>query len=85
MVINKKDVKYRKFTFYRLLSIVSLKFVGTVFVSLSRDSIILSHVMAKSSIILAKYFLFLQLDVAGRFRIHEVFYTHIGIVIPPLI
>ena len=43
----------------------SLKFIQTVFVSSSYDSIISSHAIAESSIILAKYFSFLQLHVAG--------------------
>ena len=43
-----------------------LKFVViTNFVSSSYDSIISSHVITKSSIILAKYFPFSQLHVAG--------------------
>ena len=42
-----------------------LKFVVVVFVSSSYDSIISSHVINKSSIILAKYFPFPQLHVAG--------------------
>ena len=51
------QVKYRNFTFDRLL--FSLKFV-----SLSYDSIISSHVMTESFIIIPKYFSFLQ-HVAG--------------------
>ena len=45
----------------------SLKFVGTVVTSLydlGSASIISSHVIAESSILLAKYFGFLQLHVA---------------------
>ena len=42
-----------------------LKFVVLAFVSSSYDSIISSHVITKSSIILAKYFPFSQLHVAG--------------------
>ena len=61
------EAKYRNFVFYRLL--FSLKFVGAVFVSLTFNiasaSIISSHSIAESSIILAKYFPFLQLHVAG--------------------
>ena len=58
------QVTSRNFVFYRLLSFL-LKFVGIVFVSSSYDSITTSHVIAELSIILAKYFLFSQLYVAG--------------------
>ena len=54
----KWQVKHRNFVFYKLLSI---KFLQFVFVS----SMILSHVIAESSAVLAKYFPFLQLHVAG--------------------
>ena len=54
----KWQVKHRNFVFYKLLSI---KFLRFVFVS----SMILSHVIAESSAVLAKYFPFLQLHVAG--------------------
>ena len=42
----------------------SLKFVKIIFASLSYDSIILSHEIAESSIMLAKFFPFSQLHVA---------------------
>ena len=47
-------VNYRDFVFYKLYK----------FVSSSYDSIVSSHIIAKSSIILAKYFSFPQLHVA---------------------
>ena len=53
------QVRYRNVVFYRLL--FSLKLVGTVFVS----SMISSHEITESSIILAKYFPFSQLHVLG--------------------
>ena len=56
------QVKYRNFASYRLLSF-HLKFF--VFISLSYDSMTLSHIIAESSIILAKYFPFSQLHVEG--------------------
>ena len=49
--------KYRNVVFYRLL--FSLKFVGTVFIF----SVISSHVISESSVILAKYLPFLQVYV----------------------
>ena len=52
----KMQAKYRKFVFYRLL---------VKFVSFPYDTIISSHIIAELSIILAKYFPFLQLHVAG--------------------
>ena len=42
-----------------------MKFVGIVFISSSYDFITSSQIIAESSIILAKYFPFLQLHVAG--------------------
>ena len=61
------QVKYRNFMFYRLF--FSLKFVGAVFVfesyKLASASIISSHVIAESSIVLPKYIPLLQLHVAG--------------------
>ena len=57
------QVKCRHFVFYRLF--FSLEFVGAVFVSLSYDSIISAHVMTESSIIIAKYLPFLQLNTGG--------------------
>ena len=53
------QVKYRHFVFYR--SLFKLKFVETVFVS----SVISSHVLTELSIILPKYFPFLELHIAG--------------------
>ena len=58
MVIKKRQVKYGNFVFYKLYL---LKFVGTVFVS----SIISSHEINESSVILAKYFPFSPLHVAA--------------------
>ena len=71
MVINKKAVKKKKkFVFYKLY-VFSLKFVGIVFVSSLFDSacasIIPSHVITESSIMLTNYFSFSQLHVA-RFQ-----------------
>ena len=43
----------------------SLKFVGIVFISSLYDSITSWQIIAESSIILAKYFPFSQLHVAG--------------------
>ena len=59
VLIDKKQAKYRFFVCYSLL--FSLKFVETIFVS----SIILSHVIAETSIILAKHFPFSHLYVLG--------------------
>ena len=59
MVINKNVSKIKKIFVSHL---VSLKFIGKVFVS---ASIISSHVITESSIILAKYLPFLQLHVLG--------------------
>ena len=53
------QVKYRNFAFSRLL------FFSLKFVSFSYDSIVSSHIIAELSIILAKYFPFSQLHVAG--------------------
>ena len=62
------QVKYRIF-FCFTVYFISLKFIGIVFVSSSFDlafvSIISSYVTTESSIILAKYFPFSQLHVAG--------------------
>ena len=60
MVNDKKTSKIQKFCIVEVV-FVSLKFVGKVFVS----SIISSYVITESSIILAKYFSFSQLHVAG--------------------
>ena len=74
MIINKMASKIKKFVFYRLF--LSLKFVEIVFVS----SIISSHVITESSIILAKYLPFLQLHVEGFqikfFHIYDVLHSH---------
>ena len=59
MVINKKASKIQKF-FVLQATFFSLQFVGIFFVS----SIILSHVITESSVILAKDLLFSQLDAA---------------------
>ena len=61
MVINKEDSKVQKF-FVLQIAFLSIKFVLTVFVS---SSITSSHVITESSIILAKYLPFSQLQVAG--------------------
>ena len=53
------QVKYRNLVFYKLYSF-SLELVSS-----SYDSIISSHVITESSIILAKYFPFSQLHVEG--------------------
>ena len=63
VVTNKKASKIKKF--YVLQIAFLLNFVGIVSVSLSYNSIALSHVIAKSFIILAKYFPLLQLHVEG--------------------
>ena len=55
--------KYTNFVFYRLL--FPLKFVENVFVYWTSESIISAHVITESSLILAKYFPFSQLHVAG--------------------
>ena len=76
------QVKYRNFDFYRLL-FFSLKFVGIVFVSSHNlavasslyDSIISSHVIAESSIILAMS----QDSKHNLFHKHDVIYIHIDI------
>ena len=60
MVINKKASKIYKF-FVSQIVFFSIKFCVTIFVS---SSIISSHVIVESSIMLAKYFPFLQLHVA---------------------
>ena len=51
----------------------SLKFVGIVFISSSRDSITSTQIIAESSTILAKYFPFLQMHVAG---FQTYFFSH---------
>ena len=70
------QAKYGNFMSYSLF--FSLQFVGTVFLYLSyalaTASIIPSHVITELSTILAKYFLFLELHVAG-FQIHS--FSHI--------
>ena len=60
MVINKKTSKTWKF-FVLQIPLFLLKFVVTVFVSYAKIS---WHVIAESSIIVAKYFPFPQLHVA---------------------
>ena len=64
ILINKNASKIYKF-FVLHVVFFSLKFVGTVFVSLSDDSMISVHKNAESSKILAKYYPLLQLHVAG--------------------
>ena len=61
LILIKREVKVDFFCFTGCNFL--LKFVGTVSVSSSYDSIISSHVITESSIILAKYFLFSQLCV----------------------
>ena len=73
MVIYKKASKIQKFCVLQVYIFFSLKFVGTFFVSLLFDlvllfnlayaSIILSHITTESPIILAKYFPFSKLHV----------------------
>ena len=53
------QAKYKNCIFF------ASKFVGTVFVCSFYDSVTSSHVITESSVILAKYFLFWQLHVAG--------------------
>ena len=60
MVINKRVSKIYKFLVL-LVMFTSLKFSGTVFVT----SIVSSHIIAESSIILAKYLPFPQVHGAG--------------------
>ena len=60
----KMQVKYRNFAFDSLL-LFSLKFVGIVFISSSYNSITSPQIIVKLSIILAKYFKFSQIHVAG--------------------
>ena len=55
----KMQVKHKNFKI--------LKFVGVAFISASYHFITSSHIIAKLSIILAKYFPFSQLDIA-RFQ-----------------
>ena len=59
-------MNYRNFVYYKFFL---SKFVGNIFVSLSFDlasaSRILSHAIAERSIILAKYFPFLQIHIVG--------------------
>ena len=66
--LKKLQVKYqnvfRNFLFF-FFAFFLLKFVRIVFVSSSSDFIILSHLIDKSSITLAKYVLFPQLHVTG--------------------
>ena len=60
------QVKYKDFVFYNfVITFFSLKFVGIVFVFSLYGSITSSQLIAESFIIGAKYFPFLQLDVAG--------------------
>ena len=58
------QVKYNNSAFHRFF-FFSLKFVGTVFVSLSYDCITSSRIIAESSITLPKYFPFSQPHVEG--------------------
>ena len=69
MIINKKASKIQKFCLLQVI-FFSLKFVGIVFVS----SVISSQAITESLIIIAKYFPFLQLHVAG-FQIYS--FSHI--------
>ena len=64
MAINKNASKIQK---YRVLQVTffSLKFVRIVFISSSNEFITSAHVIIEPSIILAKYFPFLQLNAAG--------------------
>ena len=64
MVINKKASKTQKFCVLQVI-FFSLKFVGIVFISSSYNFITSSYLITESSIILAKYFPFSQLHVAG--------------------
>ena len=67
MVISKNASKIKKFCVLKV-AFFSLKFVSSndlAAASSLYDSIISSHVIAESSIILAKYFSFSQLHVAG--------------------
>ena len=57
------QTKYMNFEFYRLQFL--LKFVGIVSVSSSFVSVVSSHVIAKTSVILAKSFPFSQIHVPG--------------------
>ena len=59
-IVIKKTSEIWKF-FVLQVTFFSLKFVGNVFVS----SIISSHIITVSSVVLPKYLLFLQLQVAG--------------------
>ena len=61
MVLIKKASKVQK-SFVLQIAFFSLKFVGTIFVS--STSIISSHRFTESSVMLAKYLPFLQIDVA---------------------
>ena len=65
MVINKKAGNISKFCFTSYFFL--FKFVETVSLlfDLASMSIISSHIMTELSIILAKYFQFLQLHIAG--------------------
>ena len=64
IVINKKTSKI--YEFYALQVIFfSLKFVRIVFISSLYNSITLSQIIPKSSIIFAKYFPFSELHVAA--------------------
>ena len=58
------QVKYRKSVCLQV-AFLSLKFVGIIFISSSYDSITSSQIIAESFIMLAKYFPFSQLHVAG--------------------
>ena len=76
------QVKYKNFCVLQVAFFFSLRSVGIVFV-FSHDPITLSQIIVESSIILAKYFPFSQLHVAGFqtqfFHVHDVFYTRIDI------
>ena len=63
MAINKNASKILKSCVLQV-TFVSGKFFQIVFISSSYDSVTSSHVITKTSIILAKYFLFSQLHVA---------------------
>ena len=68
IVINKNSSK--------IVPVLEVAFFPLKFISLSNDSIITSHVIAKSSIILAKYFPFLQLHVEMQLSRPEIYLDH---------
>ena len=64
MVINKEASKIYQLWVLKVI-FFSLKFVGIVFISSLYDFVTSSQIIADSPIILAKYFLFSQIHVAG--------------------